>query len=177
MNLLGRLMIGVCALIGLGGCCYFRDSCGADGDTGVWGRQVSAPVQVWLDNHPAEWGGTGYRIPAAVSQSPLFRYVINTSEDLGPVRTVTINVFHEIDRGWSDTPAYVVTANGSGATDGILRAKKTYRLGAAGEGLHIVDGRGRSADRMALDSDAKYLMNIVVTGDRSESLRIEFRTQ
>jgi len=171
------LVVFFCGLIGQGGCCFFRDTCAPGYDPySVNGRTI-APVSVWLDNHPAEWGGTGYRITGPIGPTPMFRYVINRPEVLGTIRDVSINVFRETNGQWSDTPDYIVSAAETDTSPAGLRPKKTYRLGIPGEVLRVEDAQGQAIDAMALEPDTRYLMGVVVSGDRRESMRIEFQTR
>ncbi len=134
-------------------------------------------VAVWLDGMKAEMGDVYCSVGGSVSTGPTVRYEITDDDKIGRVSTVIINIFREFGDGWSSNADFVVTAKDINNPDAQLKQMVNYNLGDPGSDVQIIDRSNQTVGAVTLDPGTRYLMNFVVSADRSETVQVEFKTR
>ncbi len=179
MDRLTKMTVLLCGLTLVAGC----DMLGGFGVSSSQPQKQQEPqqperyVRVWLDDHPAEPGDATCQVATPVSCSPKLKYEITQPAKLGRVSSVIINIFREFDGGWSGKTDYIIIATDTSNPDAQMKPGVVYDLAAPGEALRIMDHNNKTVEGVKLEPGLKYLMNFVVSADKSETASIEFSTR
>ncbi len=112
-----------------------------------------------------------------MSTRPKVKYEITEADKMGRLNSVIINIFREFDGGWASKADFIVTAKNASDPEGQMKTGKVYSLGAKSDALNFMDGNGNVLDEIKLEPGMKYLMNFVVSADRSESVGVVFNAR
>jgi hypothetical protein len=167
-----------CGLMVIAGCSLMDKFFGAkEPQPQMAASQQESYVSLWLDGTQAKAGEVRSSIAQPVGVSPKLKYEISKPEKLGRVSNVIINIFREFEGGYSSNADFIVTAADVNNPDAQMKPGVVYDLGAPGKDLRIMDRNGKTLETLKLDAGTKYLMNFVISADRSETVQVEFKTK
>ncbi len=173
-----KTIVALCGLLLSTGCSYFGVSSFSmdSGGSGSGSSDRECLVDVWLDSNACEHGQVWCEISSSVSRTPKFKYAINDADQMGRVKSVIINVFREFNDGWSSNADFIVIATDTNDPKAQMKPTKVYDFGSPSETIKIMDGSGNTLEGMKLEAGMKYLMNVAVSADKSQTCGVVFFT-
>lgn len=121
-------------------------------------------------------GYASFECPQPVSTAPNFRFEGLDAAKTGRVTGTYLQIHQRFDNDYSDQAEFSITPRSSGA-ENAMKPATTYNLASPGGQFRVTDFNGNEVSGVTLKPDTDYLMVFTVTGDRSESMQILFKTQ
>jgi hypothetical protein len=118
-------------------------------------------------------GYSEFKIPEPVSTTPTLVFEIEDTERFGRVTSVIINIFKEHANGYSNQAEYIIASKETGR-DNQLQAGTEYDLGNLPGQFRVLDFDQKDVEGVSLQPGTKYMMNLVVAADKSETAQIYF---
>jgi len=141
-------------------------------------------LSIYLDGNLAKqdklkkayFGHAAFKVKEPVSTSPTFRFEFKDPEKFGRITGTNMQIHQEFEADYSHQAEFIVTPRGSGA-DGLMRPNTDYSLGSAGGEFRVANFEGNETNGVTLKPGVEYLLVFTVSGDRSESVQINFETR
>ena len=124
----------------------------------------------------AYFGHAAFKIKEPVSTSPTFRFEFKDPEKFGRITGTNMQIHQEFEADYSHQAEFIVTPRGSG-TDGLMRPDTDYSLGSAGGQFRVANFEGNETNGVTLKPGLEYMLVFTISGDRSETVQINFETR
>ena len=142
-------------------------------------------LKVYLDGQKGEQdklkkAATGYsrfKVKEPVSTAPTLKYEIEDPDKFGRITMVTINIFQKFEADYSHQAEYTIIASDTNNPQAQMKDGVEYNLGGPGAGFKVMDLTNQTVSGIALKPGMKYMLNLSVKADKSETAQVFFETK
>ena len=121
-------------------------------------------------------GKAKWHIGEPVNASPTVRFIVREPEEMGRIAFTTISIYPKANGKYSHQAAFTLTPKSTDAAC-QLKPNTDYNLGTPPSMLRVLDRGRKEVPGVTLKSGLEYMLQLSVTADRSETMRVYFTTK
>jgi len=120
-------------------------------------------------------GHSSWKIKEPVSTSPKLAFHFKKPEKVGRITYTVVNIFQKFEADYSDQAEFTIVPVDNSA-ESLLRPGTEYDLGSLPPYLKITDVRGNTVETVKLIPGVKYMLQLSIKADDSETASVYFET-
>ena len=124
----------------------------------------------------AATGHSNWKVEDPVGTSPTLSFRLRKPEKTGRITFTAMSIFQKFEADYSHQAEFVVAPKDNKA-ESQLKPDTDYNLGDLPDHLKILDVRGNDVDAVKLIPGVKYMLQLTIKADKSETLNIYFKTK
>lgn len=141
-------------------------------------------LKIWLDGQQAKqtaWkkaaiGHSRFKIKEPVSTTPKLKYAIEDPDKFGRITMVTVSIYQKFEADYSHQAEFTIIASDTNNPQAQMKDGVEYDLGSPGSGFKVLNLTSQDVSGVTLVPGMKYMLNLTVKADKSETAQIFFET-
>ena len=110
------------------------------------------------------------------SDNPVLSYKIINPDKLGRITYTAVNIYQEFKGDYSTQSEFTVIPKGNDPSN-LMKENVTYDLGNPPSSLKVIDITGKDVKGVKLVPGMKYMLQLTIKADKSETANIHFKSK